>query len=187
MKTSPPANFGQIWSKNKKRQISNLTDQVYQTKSRSPKILATCDFNYGITWYSLLGKNQLYAVFCLIMTKRCSNERITVCTFNSAKKHFSKALGNPGNNSRSQTTFKNTMVILFVSYSDYYKSQEKIKTMLIKNFGGQTKSIMAILKVGYYYLLQLQQILSITCFLKTLESCRSKIHTTLRKLQRNYQ
>ena len=37
----------------------------------------------------------------------------------------------------------------FASKLNANKSQEKIKTFLMQNFGGQTKSIMVFLKVAY--------------------------------------
>ena len=61
---------------------------------------------------------------------------------------------------RQEATFKNT-IILFVCLPefcisvisifswDHRKSQEKIATMFMQNFGGQTKSIIVSLKVAY--------------------------------------
>ena len=57
-------------------------------------------------------------------------------------------------------TFKNTITlfvfppqfcisIVFIFPWDHCKSQEKVETMFMQNFGGKTKSIMVFLKVAY--------------------------------------
>ena len=47
--------------------------------------------------------------------------------------------------------------IIFIFCWDLCKSQEKLETVLMKNFGGQTKSIMVFLKVAYCLWLQLHR------------------------------
>ena len=44
--------------------------------------------------------------------------------------------------------------IVFIFSWDHCTSQEKLKTMLMQTFGGQTKSIMAFLKVAYRLVLK---------------------------------
>jgi len=47
-------------------------------------------------------------------------------------------------------TFKITIILFVFIFSwDHCKSQEKLETILMQNFGGQTKSIIVLLKVVY--------------------------------------